>query len=122
MCKDILDIEFITMYTTVHSPGTPAIPAANLEFAALCLRNALFLLPEDPLTAETVPPEDTENGQVLSQHLKKLNYLSPMTSTDSFVVEFSLRFLGRPGFDSQLSQTKNFKLIVVAPYCQMLLI
>lgn len=42
------------------SPGTPAIPAATHEFAALCLKNALHLLPEDPLTAEKVPIEDSD--------------------------------------------------------------
>uniref|UniRef100_A0A8W8KAD1 CCR4-NOT transcription complex subunit 10 n=1 Tax=Magallana gigas TaxID=29159 RepID=A0A8W8KAD1_MAGGI len=46
------------------SPGTPAIPAATHEFAALCLKNALHLLPEDPLTAEKVPIEDSDTVKI----------------------------------------------------------
>lgn len=42
------------------SPGTPAIPAATLEFGALCLRNALMLLPEDPLNVEPIQTEDVD--------------------------------------------------------------
>lgn len=44
-----------------YSPGTPAIPAATHEFAALCLKNALHLLPEDPLVTENVPVDDSDN-------------------------------------------------------------
>ncbi|XP_033754532.1 CCR4-NOT transcription complex subunit 10-like isoform X2 [Pecten maximus] len=42
------------------SPGTPAIPAPNLEFAALCLKNALLLLRDDPLNAQPTPTEDQD--------------------------------------------------------------
>ena len=44
------------------SHDSAAIPAATLEFAMMCLRNALLLLPEDPL--DVGPPrteEQTEN-------------------------------------------------------------
>jgi hypothetical protein len=43
------------------SVGTPAIPAATLEFASLCLRNALLLLPE--VTAETTAAEQNEDKE-----------------------------------------------------------
>ncbi|XP_022345104.1 CCR4-NOT transcription complex subunit 10-like [Crassostrea virginica] len=46
------------------SPGTPAIPAATHEFAALCLKNALHLLPEDPLVTENVPVDDSDNVKI----------------------------------------------------------
>ena len=38
----------------------------------------------------------------------------------SLVVQHSLRASGSPRFDSQPSQTKDFKLVVEAPKCQML--
>ncbi|XP_060561318.1 CCR4-NOT transcription complex subunit 10-like, partial [Ruditapes philippinarum] len=44
-----------------NSVGTPAIPAATLEFASLCLRNALLLLPE--VTAETTAAEQNEDKE-----------------------------------------------------------
>lgn len=44
--------------TNTFSVGTPAIPAATVEFASLCLRNALLLLPE--VTAETTATENDE--------------------------------------------------------------
>ena len=39
----------------------PAMPGTTLEFAALCLRNALALLPEDPLESTPPPAEDSES-------------------------------------------------------------
>lgn len=44
-----------------HSPGTPAIPAAAIEFGSLCLRNALLLLPDDPLDVENIQTEDSDS-------------------------------------------------------------
>lgn len=44
-----------------NSVGTPAIPAATLEFASLCLRNALLLLPE--MTGETTTTEQNEDKE-----------------------------------------------------------
>ena len=44
------------------SVGTPAIPAATIEFASLCLRNAQLLLPEDSPTAEVLQSEDQDGG------------------------------------------------------------
>lgn len=40
--------------TTKHEKlsNNPAIPAPSIEFASLCLRNALLLLPEDPLQSD----------------------------------------------------------------------
>ena len=37
------------------------MPGCTLEFAALCLRNALMLLPEDPL--DVVPPTGDEQSE-----------------------------------------------------------
>ncbi|GAB1599352.1 CCR4-NOT transcription complex subunit 10-like [Argonauta hians] len=50
--------------TTKHvTPShNPAIPAPSLEFAALCLRNALLLLPEHPHQTE-VSEENTETSK-----------------------------------------------------------
>lgn len=42
-----------------NSVGTPAIPAATLEFASLCLRNALLLLPE--MTGDTAAAEQNDD-------------------------------------------------------------
>ncbi|XP_064599007.1 CCR4-NOT transcription complex subunit 10-like [Liolophura sinensis] len=39
-----------------------AIPMATLEFAALCLRNALALLPDDPATVVPVSPDEQTEG------------------------------------------------------------
>ncbi|WAR13448.1 CNO10-like protein [Mya arenaria] len=46
--------------------GTPAIPAATLEFASLCLRNALQLLSGVPETSptDTSQNEDKEDGKL----------------------------------------------------------
>ncbi|XP_052063394.1 CCR4-NOT transcription complex subunit 10-like [Mytilus californianus] len=43
------------------SPGTPAIPASTYEFAALCLRNALMLLPEETQKSD-IPNTDDQDG------------------------------------------------------------
>jgi len=40
----------------------PIVPAATLEFASLCLKNSLVLLPEDPLDAT---PPSGEDGEIL---------------------------------------------------------
>ncbi|XP_052817099.1 CCR4-NOT transcription complex subunit 10-like isoform X2 [Mya arenaria] len=49
-----------------NSVGTPAIPAATLEFASLCLRNALQLLSGVPETSptDTSQNEDKEDGKL----------------------------------------------------------
>ncbi|XP_052230090.1 CCR4-NOT transcription complex subunit 10-like isoform X2 [Dreissena polymorpha] len=49
-----------------NSVGTPAIPAATLEFASLCLRNALLLLSGVPETMATdqAQNEDKEDGKL----------------------------------------------------------
>jgi len=46
------------------SVGTPAIPAATIEFASLCLRNASLLLSKVPeaSAAEQPQSEDKEDG------------------------------------------------------------
>lgn len=46
-----------------NSVGTPAIPAATIEFASLCLRNAQILLPDESSTTEVQPAEDQEGGK-----------------------------------------------------------
>ncbi|VDI42445.1 CCR4-NOT transcription complex subunit 10 [Mytilus galloprovincialis] len=42
------------------SPGTPAIPASTYEFAALCLRNALMLLPEETQKSDVTNSDDQD--------------------------------------------------------------
>ena len=49
----------IYVYSSV---GTPAIPAATLEFASLCLRNALLLIPDETETMATESTEEKEDG------------------------------------------------------------
>lgn len=45
------------------STNPPSMPALSLEFAAMCLRNALLLLPDDPLDSETTVTEDSEGNK-----------------------------------------------------------
>ncbi|ESO98211.1 hypothetical protein LOTGIDRAFT_114420 [Lottia gigantea] len=42
----------------ITSSGNSAIPAPTIEFASLCIRNALFLLPDDPLDKDPLPTSD----------------------------------------------------------------
>ena len=44
----------------IFSPGTPAIPASTHEFAALCLRNALMLLPDETQKTDVSHTEDQD--------------------------------------------------------------
>ncbi|XP_025076107.1 LOW QUALITY PROTEIN: CCR4-NOT transcription complex subunit 10-like [Pomacea canaliculata] len=44
------------------STNPPALPSLQLEFAALCLRNAVLLLPDDPLDSETSSTDDSSDG------------------------------------------------------------
>lgn len=41
-----------TLILFLFFSNNPAIPAPSIEFASLCLRNALLLLPEDPLQSD----------------------------------------------------------------------
>ncbi|KAK7498125.1 hypothetical protein BaRGS_00010713 [Batillaria attramentaria] len=45
------------------STNAPSMPALSLEFAAMCLRNALLLLPDDPLGAETTVTDDSDGSK-----------------------------------------------------------
>lgn len=45
------------------STNPPALPSLQLEFAALCLRNAVLLLPDDPLDSETSSTDDSSDGK-----------------------------------------------------------
>ncbi|XP_050395792.1 CCR4-NOT transcription complex subunit 10 isoform X1 [Patella vulgata] len=52
-----------------QSSGSSAIPAPTYEFASLCLRNALFLLPEDPLDFDTAPSPDNVDASKSQQDM-----------------------------------------------------
>lgn len=53
-------VENILVSLCFYSPGTPAIPASTYEFAALCLRNALMLLPEENTKTDTSNNDDQD--------------------------------------------------------------
>lgn len=56
---------FLLSYVSVYfSVGTPAIPAATVEFASLCLRNAWLLLSKVPEASATAQPQsdDKDDG------------------------------------------------------------
>ncbi|XP_067652107.1 CCR4-NOT transcription complex subunit 10-like isoform X1 [Haliotis asinina] len=66
------------------SSTTPSMPSATLEFASLCLRNALLLLPEDPLLADkaTTSSDDHEGRATPEPALMSAPPGNPMKATE----------------------------------------
>ncbi|KAK3603937.1 hypothetical protein CHS0354_042949 [Potamilus streckersoni] len=64
-----------------NSAGTPAIPASTMEFASLCLRNALTLLPDESISTEFVSPDDQEKNSS-DCHLVQAPPGNPMKPTE----------------------------------------
>ncbi|KAK3085445.1 hypothetical protein FSP39_003407 [Pinctada imbricata] len=64
------------------SPGTPAIPAATHEFAALCLKNALLILPDDPGGEDSQQQEGDDSSKLPEILLVAAPPGNPMRATE----------------------------------------
>ena len=51
---------FLERFQFIFRTDSPTTPGLTLEYASLCLKNALSLLPEDPLDAAPPSGDDPE--------------------------------------------------------------